>query len=72
MNIVVVGAGIGGLTFALSAHRLGMNIRVYESVAELRPLGVGLNLQPNAVRELTELGLGEMLASTAIPTAELA
>ena len=72
MNIVVVGAGIGGLAFALSAHRLGMSVQVYEFVSELRPLGVGLNLQPNAVRELTELGLGEMLATTAIPTAELA
>lgn len=72
MNIVVVGAGIGGLAFALSAHRLGMKVRVYESVAELMPLGVGINLQPNAVRELTELGLGGMLAQTAIPTAELA
>jgi 5-methylphenazine-1-carboxylate 1-monooxygenase len=72
MNIVVVGAGIGGLAFALSAHRVGLRVRVYESVAKLAPLGVGLNLQPNAVRELTELGLDEMLAKTAIPTAELA
>jgi 2-polyprenyl-6-methoxyphenol hydroxylase-like FAD-dependent oxidoreductase len=34
MNIVVVGAGIGGLAFALSAHRLGMSVQVYESVSE--------------------------------------
>lgn len=72
MRIVVVGAGIGGLAFALSAHRLGLNVRVYESVSTLKPLGVGLNLQPNAVRELTELGLGDVLAKTAIPTGELA
>jgi 2-polyprenyl-6-methoxyphenol hydroxylase-like FAD-dependent oxidoreductase len=55
MNIIVVGAGIGGLAFALSAHRLGLSVRLYESVAQLLPLGVGINLQPNAVRELTEL-----------------
>ena len=72
MRIAVIGAGIGGLTFALSAHRLGIEARVFESASELKPLGVGINLQPNAVRELTALGLGDALASTAIPTAELA
>ena len=72
MNIIVVGAGIGGLAFALSAHRLGLSVRLYKSVAQLLPLGVGINLQPNAVRELTELGLGDMLAKIGIPTAELA
>jgi 5-methylphenazine-1-carboxylate 1-monooxygenase len=72
MEIAVVGAGIGGLTFALSAHRLGLNVKVYESVEQLRPLGVGINLQPNAVRELTALGLGERLAEIAVATAELA
>jgi 2-polyprenyl-6-methoxyphenol hydroxylase-like FAD-dependent oxidoreductase len=72
MRIAVVGAGIGGLAFALSAHRVGLDVRLFESASELRPLGVGINLQPNAVRELTDLGLGDRLASTAIPTAELA
>jgi 5-methylphenazine-1-carboxylate 1-monooxygenase len=72
MRIAVIGAGIGGLAFALSAQRFGFDVRLFESAAELRPLGVGINLQPNAVRELTELGLGEQLAATAIPTAELA
>ena len=72
MEIAVVGAGVGGLTFALSAHRLGLKVRVYESVPRLRALGVGINLQPNAVRELTALGLREQLAKTAIATAELA
>jgi 5-methylphenazine-1-carboxylate 1-monooxygenase len=72
MDIIVVGGGIAGLTFALSAHQLGLKVQVYESVREIAPLGVGLNLQPNAVRELSELGLEEVLATTAIPTAELA
>ncbi len=60
MAIVIVGAGIGGLTTALSLHRAGFrDIAVYERADALRPLGVGINLLPHAVRELTELGLGE-------------
>ena len=51
---------------------MGFRVQVYESVHEIAPLGVGINLQPNAVRELTELGLADMLDKTAIRTAELA
>jgi len=71
MNVTVIGAGIGGLTAALSLHAAGIDVRVYESVAEMKALGFGINLQPNAARELIELGLGETLAETAIETAEL-
>jgi 2-polyprenyl-6-methoxyphenol hydroxylase-like FAD-dependent oxidoreductase len=71
MNVTVIGAGIGGLTAALSLHAAGIDVRVYESVAEMKAIGFGINLQPNAVRELIELGLGERLAETAIETAEL-
>src|SRR5262245_25151206 len=71
MKVTVIGGGIGGLTAALSLHAAGIDVRVYESVAEIRRFGVGINLQPNAVRELIELGLGDALAATAIETAEL-
>jgi 2-polyprenyl-6-methoxyphenol hydroxylase-like FAD-dependent oxidoreductase len=40
-------------------------------VAEIRPLGVGINILPHAVRELTELGLADALAATGIATREL-
>ncbi len=70
--IIVAGAGIGGLTLALSLHQLGIPVRVHESVEVPRPLGVGINLLPHAVRELCELGLEARLAEIAIPTAELA
>src|SRR5690606_33234181 len=56
--VIVAGAGIGGLSVALTLHQIGVPCLVVESVSELRPLGVGINLQPNAVRELYELGLG--------------
>ena len=70
MKVIVAGAGIGGLTTALSLHAAGIDVLVIEAAVTLRPLGVGINLMPHAVRELTELGLGEELAAAAIPTAE--
>ena len=70
MRILVIGAGIGGLTTALALHAAGIEVEVHEAAAEVRPLGVGINLQPHAVRELTELGLGEALARTGIATQE--
>jgi 2-polyprenyl-6-methoxyphenol hydroxylase-like FAD-dependent oxidoreductase len=72
MTVIVAGAGIAGLTLALSLHQAGMPVQVYESVEEITPLGVGINVLPHAVRELTELGLQPALATTAIPTAALA
>jgi len=71
MRVIVVGAGIGGLTAALSLHAAGIDVEVHEAVAELRPLGVGINLLPHAVRELTELGLAGQLARHGVPTAAL-
>ncbi len=72
MRVIVAGAGIGGLTTALSLHAAGIDAVVIDSAASLLPLGVGINLMPHAVRELTELGLGDELAATGIPTAEWA
>src|SRR5215470_13113644 len=72
MQVIIVGGGIAGLSAALSLHQIGVECRVYESVAKLEPLGFGINLQPNAVRELSALGLGQALATAGILTAELA
>src|SRR5665213_3762601 len=73
MKIAIIGGGIGGMTLALSLHDAGLHdVDVYESDARVRELGVGINVQPHAVRELTELGLQDQLAAVAIPTAELA
>ncbi len=57
VRVVVVGAGIGGLATALSLHQIGADVVVIDSRHELRPLGVGINLLPHAVRELDDLGL---------------
>src|SRR5579872_3061299 len=72
MAVLIIGAGVAGLTMALSLHQIGVEARVFESVDTIEPLGVGINTLPHAVRELTELGLTDQLAKTAIPTAELA
>jgi 5-methylphenazine-1-carboxylate 1-monooxygenase len=69
LRCVVVGAGIGGLAAALSLHEVGVHVDVFDSVPELRPLGVGINLLPHAVRELDALGLlGELGARAVAPT----
>lgn len=73
MRVVVAGGGIGGLTAALSLHAAGItDVAVLEAAPELRPLGVGVNVLPHAVRELTELGLAERLSGQGVATAALA
>ena len=72
MTILIAGGGIGGLTLALSLHQIGVPAKVFESVPELKPLGVGINVLPHAVRELIELGLHERLDAAGVATRELA
>ncbi|WP_209595736.1 flavin-dependent oxidoreductase [Ruegeria sp. HKCCSP351] len=55
-KVLIAGGGIAGLSLALTLHQIGIDCTVFESVRQLRPLGVGINLQPNAVRELYDLG----------------
>jgi 2-polyprenyl-6-methoxyphenol hydroxylase-like FAD-dependent oxidoreductase len=71
LNIAIAGGGIGGLTTALALHQAGIQCKVYESVSELRELGVGINLLPHAIRILSDLGLLPQLQAIAIETAEL-
>jgi 2-polyprenyl-6-methoxyphenol hydroxylase-like FAD-dependent oxidoreductase len=71
MKILIAGAGIGGLTLALSLHERGMPCVVCEQAAEIRPLGVGINTLPHAIKELSDLGLLPALDATGIRTHEL-
>ena len=57
MHVLIAGAGIGGLTAALSLQKIGVEVTVFESVATVSPLGVGINILPHASRELIALGL---------------
>ena len=71
-RVAIVGAGIGGLTLALCLHRAGIACRVYEQAAEIRPLGVGINILPHATAELRALGVLEALERVAVTTREAA
>jgi 5-methylphenazine-1-carboxylate 1-monooxygenase len=66
--IVIIGGGITGLTLALSLHEAAIACRIFESAPAFKPLGVGINLLPHGVRELTQLGLLPDLAARGVET----
>ena len=68
MTLLIAGGGIAGLSLALTCHQIGVPFRIFEATDEIRPLGVGINLQPSAVRELYDLGLEHDLPSIAVET----
>ena len=63
-KVIIAGGGIGGLTLALTLHQIGVPFLVLETSRTMRPLGVGINIQPNAVRELFDLGLTSEILDT--------
>jgi 2-polyprenyl-6-methoxyphenol hydroxylase-like FAD-dependent oxidoreductase len=63
INIGVIGGGIGGVAAAIALHRAGIHATVYERANELREVGAGMMLWPNATRVLKELGLLERVAT---------
>ncbi|CAH0994380.1 5-methylphenazine-1-carboxylate 1-monooxygenase [Emticicia aquatica] len=71
MKVIIVGGGIGGLTTALCLHKIGIEVKVFESVSEIKPLGVGINLLPHCVRVLTNLGLEPKIGKIAVETQDL-
>ena len=72
-KVIIAGGGIGGLTLGLTLHQIGVPFVVLESSREMRPLGVGINIQPNAIRELFDLGLtADLLDTIGVPAQEWA
>lgn len=65
-NILIAGAGIGGLTAAACLLQQGFNVRIYEQAAELGEVGAGLQTSANAVKVLYALGLREALERVAV------
>lgn len=71
-DILIIGGGIGGLTMALSLHSDGIPCRVFEAASAFRPLGVGINMMPHAIRVLWSLGLEENLKRFGVEAKEFA
>lgn len=69
-DVIVIGAGIGGLSLALALRAAGVPFRIFEAAPEIRPLGVGLNLLPHAIRALSGFGILEKLLARGIETHE--
>jgi 2-polyprenyl-6-methoxyphenol hydroxylase-like FAD-dependent oxidoreductase len=71
-DVIIVGAGIGGLTLGLMLQRAGIPCRIFEAAPALKPVGVGINLLPHAMRALAALGLEDPLAAVGVVTRESA
>jgi len=70
INIAIVGGGIAGLALALGLKRKGLSCEIYESVPEIKELGVGITLLPHGMRELAALGVQDKLEAAGIENLE--
>jgi 2-polyprenyl-6-methoxyphenol hydroxylase-like FAD-dependent oxidoreductase len=70
MRVLIVGAGIGGLTAAIALRRKGLEVEVYERAAELTDVGAGISLWPNALKALYQLGMQPALEALSFVSAE--
>lgn len=72
-HVIIAGGGVAGLSLGLTLHQIGVPFTVLEAVQELKPLGVGINIQPNAIRELLDLGIRlDQLNAVGVPVQEWA
>lgn len=62
LKVVIIGAGIGGLTAGIALQQAGYEVAIFDRVKELRPAGAGISLWSNGVKVLNRLGLGENIA----------
>ncbi|MCF9046133.1 FAD-dependent urate hydroxylase HpxO [Acinetobacter nectaris] len=63
MKIVIIGAGIAGLTAGIALKKFGYQVVIYEQVKEIRPVGAAISLWPNGVKCLNYLGLKDKVAA---------
>ncbi|MEO7405298.1 MAG: flavin-dependent oxidoreductase, partial [Burkholderiales bacterium] len=67
-EIIIVGGGVGGLVLGLALHARGIECRIYEAAAEIKPLGVGINLLPHSMKHLRALGVEAAIAACGVRT----
>ncbi|MEM6349391.1 MAG: FAD-dependent urate hydroxylase HpxO [Cyanobacteria bacterium P01_D01_bin.14] len=72
LKVIVVGAGMGGLTTALAMQQAGYAVEVYDRVRALRPAGAGISLWSNGVKVLNRLGLGPQISAIGGPMESMA
>jgi len=70
MKVAINGGGIVGLALALGLHERGIDCELFESVAQVREIGVGITLLPHAMRELAALGVQPQLEALGIENLE--
>ncbi|MEG3438327.1 FAD-dependent urate hydroxylase HpxO [Pannus brasiliensis CCIBt3594] len=62
LKVVIIGAGIGGLTTGIALRQAGYRVEIHDKASELRPAGAGISLWSNGVKVLNRLGLGDSIA----------
>ena len=62
LKVVIIGAGIGGLTAGIAMRQIGYEVEIYDRVKQLRPVGAGISLWSNGVKVVNRLGLGDRIA----------
>lgn len=60
-TVNIIGAGIGGLTTALTLKQKGLNVQLFESAAEIKPVGAGIIIANNAMQVFQKLGIQDKI-----------
>lgn len=63
LKVVIIGAGMGGLSAGIALRQAGYEVEIYDRVKELQPAGAAISLWSNGVKVLNYLGLGDEIAS---------
>ena len=70
-RIAIIGAGIGGLTTALAFKQKGFDVTVYESAAEIKPVGAGIGIANNAMQIFKKLGIHKKIENAGIKVSSM-
>jgi len=71
MKIAIIGAGIAGLTTAISLEKIGFSVQIYEQASEIRPVGAGITLAHNAMQVYDKLGLKDDISELGNPISSM-